>query len=102
MKDSKIAIVIGTKAELIKTFPIMLELQKKKREYWFISTGQHPLNQISTELGVKKPDFVLSVEPNISTKFWSKINRSSIFWSFKMIFKIKKLLKKLNLSIFLI
>jgi len=96
MRHSNIAIVIGTKAELIKTFPIMLELQKKKKDYWFISTGQHPLSQISKELGVKKPDFVLSVEPKMSTKFWSKINKLSIFWSFSMIFKIKKLLKKLN------
>ena len=93
---SRIAIVIGTKAELIKTFPIMIELQKRNLDYWFISTGQHPLSQISKELGVKKPDFVLSEEPKKSTKFWSKINGFSIFWSFKMIFKIKKIIKKLN------
>lgn len=95
-EHSRIAIVIGTKAELIKTFPIMLELQKQKRDYWFISTGQHPLSQISDELNVKKPDFVLSKEPKISTKFWSKINKSSSFWSLKMIFKIRKMLRKLN------
>jgi UDP-N-acetylglucosamine 2-epimerase (non-hydrolysing) len=95
-KHSKIAIVIGTKAELIKTFPLMLELQRQKKDYWFISTGQHPLSQISSELEVKKPDFVLSEEPKSSTKFWSKINSSSILWSFKMIFRIKNILKKLK------
>ena len=32
-RNGKIAIVIGTKAELIKCMPIMLELQKRKRDY---------------------------------------------------------------------
>ena len=96
MEHSRIAIVIGTKAELIKTFPIMLELQKEKKDYWFISTGQHPLTQISKELGVKKPDFILSEEPEISTKFWSKINNNSIKWNLTMVLKIRKLIRKLK------
>ena len=95
-KHSGIAIVIGTKAELIKTFPIMLELQKQKKDYWFIHTGQHPLGEACEEFGVKKPDFILSEEPNRSTKFWSKINRNSLFWFFQLIPKIKRLLKKLE------
>lgn len=94
-KYSKIAIVIGTKAELIKTFPIMLELKKQKKDYWFIHTGQHPLGKACEDFGVKKPDFILSKEPNRSTKFWSKINRNSLFWFFQLIPKIKRLLKKL-------
>ena len=52
-KHSKIAIVIGTKAELIKCFPVMLELQKRKLDYWFIHTGQHPLGASCKEFGVK-------------------------------------------------
>ncbi len=93
---SKIAIVIGTKAELIKCMPIMLELQKQKKDYWLIHTGQHPLKESCKEFGVKKPDFVLSKEPKISTKFWSKMNKNSIIWFFLMIFKIKRLLRKIN------
>lgn len=96
MEHSRIAIVIGTKAELIKTFPIMLELQKQKKDYWFISTGQHPLSNISKELGVKKPDFILSKEPEISTKFWSIINHNSFVWNIFMVFKIRKLIRKLK------
>ena len=65
-----IAIVIGTKAELIKCVPIMLELKKQKRDYLFIHTGQHPVTKACEELHVKKPDFILSKEPKISTKFW--------------------------------
>jgi len=91
-----IAIVIGTKAELIKCMPIMLELQKRKIDYWFIHTGQHPVKKACKEFGVKEPDFMLSEEPIISTKFWSKINKFSIFWFFKMIFRVKKILRKLN------
>jgi len=41
MKKYKIAIAIGTRAELIKTFPVMLELQKRNIPYYFIHTGQH-------------------------------------------------------------
>ena len=93
--NPEIAIVIGTKAELIKCVPVMLELQKKKIDYWFISTGQHPLKDSAKKFGVKQPDFILSPEPKVSTKFWSKINRSSLFWVFGMIFKIRQKLRKL-------
>ena len=91
-----IAIVIGTKAELIKTFPIMLELKKQKKDYWFIHTGQHPLGKACEDFGVKKPDFILSKEPNRSTKFWSKINRNSLFWFLSIIFKIRRLIKRIK------
>lgn len=91
-----IAIIIGTKAELIKCIPVMFELQKRKQDYWFIHTGQHSLGEACKEFGVKKPDFILSKEPKISTKFWSKVNRSSIFWFLSMISKIKKTIKKIQ------
>jgi len=94
--NSKIAIVIGTKAELIKCMPVMLELQNQNKDYWFIHTGQHPLGKACTEFGIKQPDFILSEEPKISTKFWSKINSNSITWCFKMLFRIKKVLKVLK------
>jgi len=95
-KYPKIAIVIGTKAELIKTFPVMLELQKQKKDYWFIHTGQHPLGNICEEFKIKKPDFILSKEPEISTKFWSKINKNSFSWFLSMIFKIRRLIKRIK------
>ena len=90
-----IAFIIGTKAELIKCMPVMLELQKQGKDYWFIHTGQHPLKDACEKFGVKQPDFVLSKEPK-ETKFWSKINRNSIIWCFLMVWKIRKLLKKLK------
>jgi len=93
---SGIALVIGTKAELIKCMPLMLELQKQKKGYWFIHTGQHSLKDACEMFGIKRPDFVLSQAPRISTKFWSKINRLSILWSLSMVHKIRRLLKRLK------
>ncbi len=95
-EHSGIAIVIGTKAELIKCMPVMLELQKQKKEYWFVHTGQHGLKGACEEFGVKRPDFVLSKAPKISTKFWSKVNSNSLFWFLGMIPKIKKIVRKIK------
>lgn len=94
MKDSKIVIIIGTRAELIKSFPIMLELQKQKIPYCFIHSGQHNLQDLCERFKVKKPEIVLSHESKEESKFWSKINKKSIFWNFSMILKIRKILKK--------
>ncbi|MEM1577964.1 MAG: UDP-N-acetylglucosamine 2-epimerase (non-hydrolyzing) [Candidatus Pacearchaeota archaeon] len=91
----RIVFVVGTKAELIKCMPIMLELQKKREEYLFIHTGQHSLQNSCQEFSIKKPDFILSEEPKASTKFWSKIDKSSVIWFLSTILKIKKLIKKL-------
>lgn len=91
-----IAIVIGTKAELIKCMPIMLELQKRKQKYWFIHTGQHALQKACEEFHIKRPDFILSKEPKKTTKFWSKVNRISVIWFLSMIFRIRKLIRKLK------
>ena len=63
-----------------------------------MNKGQHPLAKACDEFKVKRPDFILSREPEISTKFWSKINNNSLFWFLGMIFKIKKVIKKINPS----
>jgi UDP-N-acetylglucosamine 2-epimerase len=95
-RDSGIAIVIGTKAELIKCMPVMLELQKEKKDYWFIHTGQHSLGEACENFEIKKPDFILSKEPVRSTKFWSKINRNSLLWFIFIILKIRRVLNKIK------
>ena len=88
--------IIGTKAELIKCMPLMIELDKREMDYWFVHTGQHPLGKACEEFGVKKPDFILSEEPDRSTKFWSKVNRMSILWFLFMIIKIRKKIKEIK------
>jgi len=94
--NQEIVIIIGTKAELIKCMPVMLELQKQRKDYVFIHTGQHPLGEACEQFAIKKPDFILSSEPKTSTKFWSKMNKNSIIWFLSMIFKIKNKIGKLK------
>ena len=91
-EDYKIAIIIGTRAELIKTFPVMLELQRRKRDYYFIHTGQHNLKDLCKIFGVKVPDKVLSEEPKESSKFNTR-QTSAVKWSISLIFKIRKELR---------
>ncbi|MEA3414146.1 MAG: UDP-N-acetylglucosamine 2-epimerase (non-hydrolyzing) [Nanoarchaeota archaeon] len=94
-KNSKIAIILGTRAELIKTFPVMLELKKKKISYYFIHTGQHNLKDLCEKFGVKKPDITLTKESVKSSKFNSK-ELKAILWNLGLLFKIKKELKSLK------
>jgi UDP-N-acetylglucosamine 2-epimerase (non-hydrolysing) len=91
----KIAFVIGTRAELIKTFPVMLELQKKKTPYYFIHTGQHSLGDFCEKFGVKRPDAVLTEEPKTSSKFNAKKMKAG-FWVLEIILKTKRELNKLK------
>ena len=91
----KIAIIIGTRAELIKTFPVMLELQRKNIPYYFIHTGQHSLGDFCELFGVKRPDKTLYEEPKKSSRFHSKVGKA-IFWNLGLLLKIKKELKKLK------
>ncbi len=94
---SGIVISIGTKAELIKCMPIMLELQRQKKDYWFLHTGQHSLKDACEKFGIKKPNFILSRAPRENnTKFWSKINKSSVIWIFRTVRDIKKVINKIS------
>lgn len=94
LKKYKIAFVIGTRAELIKTFPVMLELQKRKIPYYFIHTGQHSLGDFCEKFGVKRPDIVLTKEPKTSSKFNTKKIKAGL-WNISIIFKVRKELRKL-------
>ena len=95
-KNSGIAIVIGTKAELIKCMPIMRELNKRNLDYWFIHTGQHPLSEMCKYFGVKEPDVILTKEPDIETKLKSKVDKNSIKWSWDIIWKIRKAVRTIK------
>ncbi|MCR4284912.1 MAG: UDP-N-acetylglucosamine 2-epimerase [archaeon] len=96
LKDvATIAIVIGTRAELIKTFPVMLELQQRKVPYYFIHTGQHNLGGLCKLFSVKVPDAILTNEPKKSSKFNSK-QIKAMLWTFGIIKRIRKELKELK------
>lgn len=56
-----IYIILGTRGQFMKMFPLMKLLDKEKIEYKFIYTGQHP-NVMETVrvLGIRKPDIILA------------------------------------------
>jgi UDP-N-acetylglucosamine 2-epimerase len=95
MNYPKIAIILGTRAELIKTFPVMLEFQKRKIPYYFIHTGQHNLQNLCEMFGVKKPDVTLTKESNKSSKFNSN-QFKAIRWNIDLLFRIRKELKRMG------
>jgi len=95
MEHSKIAIVIGTNAELIKCVPIMKELRSREKDYWFVHTGQHDLRSLCKSFGVKEPDFVLSGEEKIG-KFSSKITLKTFIWNVKTMLKIRSIIRGLS------
>lgn len=90
-----ITFVIGTHAELIKTFPIMIELQRLGIDYNFISTGQHELTRSAIDFGVKIP-IVLDKKNGFKGH-----TGNAIIWAFTSIFPLKKKLKEVNATIVL-
>jgi len=87
-KNARIFIILGTKAQLTKMAPIMLEFDKQKIPYKFIFTGQHKetINKLELDFKIRKPDFVLYKGKDITS-----ILKMS-FWACKII--IKALLNK--------
>ncbi len=94
LEKYKIAIVIGTRAELIKTFPVMLELQKRQVPYYFIHSGQHSLGDLCDTFSVKRPDVVLTTEPKKGSKFNAQQLKAAL-WNFLIVKRIRKEIKKL-------
>ena len=86
--------IIGTRAEYIKTFPLMLAMQKKNTPYIFIHTGQHDLADLCKTFQTKNPDIVLTEPPKNTTKFFGRTGKA-ILWNIKLVFKIKEELKKI-------
>ena len=69
----KVGIILGTRAELIKCAPIILELDKKKIEYKLIHSGQHELGEFPKIFGIRQPDITLTKPPKKhKTKFYTK------------------------------
>jgi len=90
-----IAIVIGTKAELIKCVPVIKELDKRSIEYSIIHTGQHSLSDLAKDFGIKNPDILLYNPPKTSSRFMTKTHKA-IFWGATLIKKIRFVLNKLQ------
>ncbi len=88
-------IILGTRAEYIKTFPLMLEMQKKGIPYIFMHTGQHDLKDLCRVFGTKEPDIVLTEPPKNTTRFYAKTSKA-VNWTFGLVFKIKDAVNKIE------
>ncbi len=84
-KKPKIAVVIGTRAQLVKTGPVMVELQRRDIPYEFVYTNQHKdtFDDIRKNFGIKSPDkmfFTNQSETKTMGKIWG--------WFLKAMFRI--------------
>jgi UDP-N-acetylglucosamine 2-epimerase (non-hydrolysing) len=77
-----IHIFIGTKAQLIKMAPVMVELQQRNIPYNFIFSGQHQatVNNIREEFGLKDPDITMYKGRDITGVV------QMLFWSLRILF----------------
>lgn len=59
--EEKILITASTRPEIIKLFPVIRELEKRKIDYCFAATGQHYSRALYDvffeELGIRKPEY---------------------------------------------
>jgi UDP-N-acetylglucosamine 2-epimerase (non-hydrolysing) len=90
-----ISFILGTKAELIKTMPVMRELEKRNIDYYFIHTGQHAIIDLVKDFGIKEPDKVLYRPPELSSRFMVRTHKA-LFWDAPLLFKIQKSLRKIK------
>ena len=94
-----IAIVLGTRAELIKLFPVMRELDKRQIPWKFVHTGQHNIYELLKELKVKSPDVTLDFAEHKSAKFrggkLATIAKAA-YWSLKICLKIRQVLSQIK------
>ncbi|RJX15396.1 UDP-N-acetylglucosamine 2-epimerase (non-hydrolyzing) [Candidatus Bathyarchaeota archaeon] len=73
----KIAIILGTRPELIKMSPIIMELEKQNLDYFILHTGQHYSYSLDKvffeELGLPEPKYNLMVGSGTHAEETSKI-----------------------------
>jgi UDP-N-acetylglucosamine 2-epimerase (non-hydrolysing) len=76
-----IHVFLGTKAQLIKMAPVMIELQNRNIPYNFIFSGQHQatVQNIREEFGLKDPDITLYTGRDITGIFQMMI------WSIQIV-----------------
>jgi len=70
-----LALITGTRPEIIKMFPVMKQLDKENIEYKYIHTGQHYDSTLSTqffnELNIRSPDYDVNIDK--STNNWLQV-----------------------------
>jgi len=88
--EKKIAVIIGTKAQFIKTAPVLKELDKRNILYHLVYTGQHneTFDVLEKAFATREPDIVLVPNFEASTK------SSFMSWSYKYWHSVLKQLRQ--------
>ena len=88
-----IYIILGTKGQFMKMFPVMKLLDEHKVEYKFIHTCQHYdiIEETRKRLKMRKPDIYLTVKKNDLRSFWE-----FLIWAPKVLWNARKLSIKRN------
>lgn len=93
----KVAIVYGTRPEIIKIDPVIKELEKRDIDTILVHTGQHNLESLSRDLGIRKPDYTLHLPPESAGKFKGNLIKGlfrAFWWSLVVIKQVRSILKK--------
>ncbi len=80
-----ISVCYGTKAQLIKMAPIIIELEKQGYGYQLIDTGQHAelIAEIAGDFEIRSPDVKLAgSEGGFSTIFGAGVWITRLFWCY--------------------
>jgi len=96
MQEKKIYFFIGTTAELIKIAPIIRELEKRKKSFTIIDSGQNKtrFEDLNGFIKKSKPDIVFSEKENKSSVYYFLIWALRTF--FVSIFSLRKEFNGLN------
>lgn len=88
-----IHIVIGTRAQLLKMAPIMLELSKRNIPYRWIYTAQHKdtMSEMIETFGLPEPDFTV-INWNTEAKTMGKIYKWFAMMMWYVVFARRKIL----------
>ncbi len=77
MQKPLIAVVLGTRPEIIKLFPVIAELRRRRWKYLLIHTGQHYSVRMDgvffSELKIPQPDILLGVGSGMQGEQTGKI-----------------------------
>lgn len=87
----KVVVILGTRAELIKIFPLIKRIQGSEHELVFVHTGQHEIQGLCNTFDIPAPDKVLSEVPEDSSKFKGSLSKA-VRWNLSLIKDIRNVI----------
>jgi UDP-N-acetylglucosamine 2-epimerase (non-hydrolysing) len=85
-------VILGTRAELIKMFPLLQAIEEQGHRLTFLHTGQHDISRLCELFEIASPDKTLSPTPEESSKFKGNVFYALI-WNLKLIFRIRRAIR---------